>query len=115
MQPVQHVASRHSVERPTIPAAAQPPPQIESDPLTSFEYFHFQVRTDLRLWMTFGLEERIEKAKRFSRMNEDPAFKVTPERRHKILNYIIWLESTHPAGHRNPAAVAFNGLFKKEE
>ena len=114
-EPVQHVASRHSVERPVYKPEEQAQPTIVADPLTSFETYHFQIRTDLRNWMTFGVEDRIRRAKQFSNLKDDPQLRMTPERRHKLVNYIIWLESTHPRGHRDPAAVAFNGLFKKAE
>lgn len=92
-------------------------PRIEADPLTSFENFNSAVRTDLATWMTGTKDARIEKAKAFAApLTEhfEATFKMTPARRVKTLNYIIWLESVHPNGERDVAAVAFNGLFPKK-
>lgn len=113
--PTEYTASRVSAEIPSdlLKPAAPPPPKIEGDPLKSFEYYHYQVQADLRNWITFGKEERIVKAKRFSNVQNEERYRIDPDRRHKILNYIIWLESIHPQGDREVAAVAFNGLFPK--
>ena len=98
-------------------------PRILADPLTSFETYHFDIQTTLRTWMTCAKEQRIENAKRYAmppRENADNDPKLIDWRkRHKILNFIMWIESIHPRGEREVAAVAFNGLFggpeKKEK
>jgi hypothetical protein len=113
--PAEYVASKVSTELPSemLKAPEPPKPKIEGDPLKSFEYYHFQVQSDLRNWMTFAKPDRIEKAKRFSNVADEERYRIDPDRRHKILNYIMWLESIHSLGDRDVAAVAFNGLFPK--
>jgi len=124
-EPVTHNASMHSV---MVPKTREVPPneekvEIEKDPLVSFEHFHFQIATDLRNWMTFTEDDRMRRTALFgSPVLEDAKplwgrdeYKWTPRRRHKVLNYIIWVESIHPLGKRSVAALAFNALFPKEK
>jgi aromatic ring hydroxylase len=116
-------AERDAAERSAMPRQMAPneKPRIEMDPLTSFEHFHHEMQAILNSWMTLTLDSRTAKAKEFAKgissyMRE--SFRMTRERRHKILNYVIWIESIHPHGDRDVAAIAFNGLFgirKKEE
>ena len=117
LEPIKFVASTESIRIPTpqnVPEETLPKrPIIGDDPLSAFENYHTQIQTDLRGWMTFSVEARIEKAKRFSKLHQSDALKMDEDRRVKILNYIIWMESHHPLGKREPAAVAFNGLFPK--
>lgn len=90
---------------------------IQADPLTSFEGFHVEVKTELTAWMTWGKEARLAKAEKYAApltKHSEETFKLTPVRRHKILNYIMWIESVHPHGDREVAAIAFNGLFPKK-
>ncbi len=98
-------------------------PRIEGDPLSYFETYHFQIQTDLKQWMTLSEEDRLKKARDFARSitergDQDKlavTLRITRDRRVKILNYIIWIESHHPHGNRDVAAVAFNGLFGVKE
>jgi len=115
-EPVIHNASQASIALPPQIKAAEKPkgPTIEGDPLNAFEHFPFQIRTDLSAWMTFSEEERIRKAKAFSNLKGDELNKMNPDRRAKVLCYIIWLEAHHPNGSRLPSAAAFNGLFPQK-
>lgn len=125
-QPQSHYASMESVR---IPAPGEKkmdpnePPRIERDPLTSFEYFHVDIQAQLNAWTTFSTEDRKKRTALFAspvladapvRASRD-MYRWTPARRHKVLNYIIWIESIHPQGSREVAALAFNGLFGKPE
>jgi len=73
--------------------------------------------------MTFSEADRKRRAALFGSnvlsdaktIMERQQYKWTPERRHKVLNYIIWLESIHPKGSREVAALAFNALFPKKK
>ena len=86
-------------------------PAIPRDPLTSFENFIFTIRTDLSSWMTFDKKGRLDRCKWFVDTYVDSAQKMTPDRRHKVLCFIIFMESHHPLGDSDVAAVAFKGLF----
>ncbi len=86
-------------------------PHIARDPLTSFENFIYSLRTDLSGWMTFSKRDRLDRCKWWVDTYVDTAMKVTPDRRHKALCFIIFMESHHPLGDSQVAAVAFNGLF----
>jgi len=115
--PVMYNASLESVKVPDTKAVeARTTPKIDSDPLMAFENYHFSVKTDLKGWMTFSLDDRIKKAKQYvecsTKMTE--TLKIDKARRHKILNYIIWIESHHPNGNRLAAREAFMGLFPKD-
>lgn len=118
-----HYASNHAID---IPASrALPPnvekPEIERDPLTSFEHFHYQAKADLSNWMIFDKPERLKRAAVYGSQDlldakpifEREEYRWTHRRRHKVLNYIMWIESIHPKGDREVAAVAFNALFPR--
>lgn len=96
-------------------APVKPPPNelpnIPRDPLTSFENMIYTIRTDLSGWMTFDKKSRLDRTKWFVDTYTDTSMKMTPDRRHKILNYIIFIESHHPMGDSHVAALAFKGLF----
>jgi hypothetical protein len=85
-------------------------PIIGDNPLNAFETYHLQVKTDLDKWMTYSAEDRFRRAKVFAAGGQNGT-KVDEDKRAKILNYIIWLESHHVSGDSMVAAIAFNGLF----
>lgn len=96
-------------------------PRIERDPMTSFEYFHVEMQATFNAWMTLSLDDRKKRTALFGSpiltdakpiLGRDQ-YKWTPARRHKVLNYIIWIESLHGNGSREVAAIAFNALFGK--
>jgi hypothetical protein len=98
-------------------------PRIERDPMTSFEYYSSDIQAQLNAWTTFAVDDRKKKAALFGSpvladapvVGEREANRWTPARRHKVLNFIIWIESLHPKGSREVAAIAFNALFGKPE
>ena len=115
-EPVVYSSSREADRIPGFhdPADETLPKQpiIGDNPLNSFETYHTQVKTDLNNWMTFSQEARERKAKAFQEMTaNDERLKLDMDRRCKILNYIIWIESHHPLGSSYVAAIAFKGLF----
>lgn len=111
--PQTYVASMASVQSKPVVAPEVKEPRIEGDPLTAFENFHFQVQADLRGFMTHPEEKRVEMVKDLlaTSPREEERLKLTPARRHKMLNYIIYIESHHPNGARAVAREAFLGLF----
>ena len=123
--PVTHNASMESVRIPLSPERRMDPHEpvkIEKDPLLSFEFFHYEMKADLAGWMTFTEEDRKRRAALFSSTilaDVKPLFgrdeyRWTPARRNKVLNYIIWIESTHQKGSREVARLCFNALFPKK-
>ena len=115
-EPIKFVASTEALRIPNYhdPADEQKPkrPIIGDNPLNSFENYNAQVKTDLSSWMTFSVETRIERAKIWANQGKtDDKLKIDMDRRCKILNYVIWLESHHPLGNSTVAAIAFKGLF----
>lgn len=125
-QPQSHYASMESVRIPAAGEKRMDPnelPRIERDPMTSFEYYHADIQAQLNSWTTFSVGDRKRRAALFGSpiLTDAPVeasremFRWTPARRHKVLNYIIWIESLHPQGNREVAAVAFNALFGKPD
>ncbi len=110
-EPVKHIASIESVRIPVLDGQNEDTlpvrPIIGDNPLNAFETYHLQVKTDLDKWMTYSPEDRFVRAKAFAARDG----KVDEDKRAKILNYIIWLESHHTGRDSNVAAVAFHGLF----
>jgi len=115
-EPVKVVASMESIRLPET----QPEPDpdwkqrrtITGSPVSVFDQYPWAIRTDMSAWMTFSLEDRIRKAKAYSRSKGDPT------ERCEILLYIIRAESEHPLGQKGPkgpASVAFHGLFPEEK
>ena len=116
MEPQTYVASAASTDEAIKVVPKAPISRIEGDPLKSFEVYHFTVATDLRLWLTFSVEDRIERLRQYEDMTPRKAedLRLDHERVHKILNYVIWLESIDPRGKREVAALAFNMLFPRK-
>jgi len=113
-EPVKVVASMESIRLPNLgnkPEEAWPTqPIISGDPLSAFEHYDWHIKTELSGWMTFSPEDRLKKARVFVNSK-----KIDVDKKTKILNFIIWIESHHKLGRREPAAVAFNALFPKEK
>lgn len=123
-EPKSHYASNESVRIYAHEKKVEPleTPVIEKDPLVAFEHFHGQMQADLRNWVTFEKDDRLRRVALFASpvvadakaaLGRDE-FKWSPRRRHKVLNYIIWIESIHPLGNRDVAAAAFNAIFPKK-
>ena len=81
---------------------------LMSDPLRSFEKAHELVKTELRCWMTHEEKARVKMAQEMHLSRNESELQ-------RDLNFVFWIESVHPKGSRNVAAVAFNGLFKNRE
>ena len=82
---------------------------IPDTALRSFEKASEDLKTEFNAWMSRDEKDRL-------RFVED-IFKRFP---HQIevqrnMNYIIWLESVHPEGSKQVAALAFNRLFQSKE
>lgn len=110
--PVIYEAAREAMDQ--VGAAVAPSfvpnvPVITLDPLRSFERERDLLKTDLNNWRTFQPKDREAKVR--SWVNAPDFFKE--ESKHRILNYIIWIESM-PGGDRDTAAVAFNALLPEK-
>lgn len=105
--PVMYEAAREAMNAEASPKTAMvsPVPIVSLDPLRSFEREKDLLKTDLNGWKTFLPVDRLKKARQFAAQQGK-----TSEERHRIFNYIIWVESL-PDGDRDVAAVAFNALF----
>ncbi len=112
-EPQKFVASMESVRVPSLEGQHEDSlpqkPIIGDNPLNAFEVYHLQVKTDLDKWMTYSPEDRFARVKVFAARGNGE--KVDEDKRAKILNFIIWMESHHPQGDSMVAAIAFNGLF----
>jgi hypothetical protein len=111
---VQREIEKAERERRPIADTGQRRTTPENDPLRSFERERPQKKTDLLLWMTFQKEDRIRKIRFFVKEQmdgQDPDMNTV----YRDLNYIIWMESRHPLGDRDVAAVAFNNLFPQKK
>ena len=124
MAPQTHYASMESVRIPAPGEKRMDPneaPRIERDPMTSFEYYHVDIQAQLNSWTSFSVADRKKRTALFGSpvladapvIGNRTQYRWTAARRHKVLNYIIWIESLHPQGSREVAAVAFNALFGK--
>lgn len=107
--PVVYEAAREAMDQ--MGAALAPSfvpnvPVISLDPLRTFERERDLLKTDLNNWRTFQATDRLAKVRAW--VNTPDFFKA--ESKHRILNYIIWIESM-PGGDRDVAAVAFNALL----
>ena len=82
---------------------------IPDTALRSFEKAPEDLKTEFNAWMSREAKERI-------RFTED-IYKRFPNRVEvqRNMNYIIWLESVHPDGSKQVAALAFNRLFESKE